>query len=189
MVSDVLSARPLPTPSPLVRLFRKIDRLGRALTLRAWRSPVRALDDWMEGESARDARWTLRDHPRYQIRFRTEARGQRIDCFVDYIASNDFLGLFCYVPIVFAPDRRAALLDLLDRLNGEVLFGSLGHHPEDGRVRFQYVIDAEGLRLSPAYVDLVVRHAEGALHGALPALMALSMRDEPVEALLRRTAS
>ncbi len=148
-----------------VKRFAFVERMfAFANRYRASGGVPRLLETWADARCVDEGyRWVKRRHPRYELQFEKHTRGQSLLVCVDYCAGNDFLGLFIYWPTKFEPGAFEHLYKTMNTVNLTNSYGNFELVPSSGRLRFRNSVDAEGVRLTPAFLDYMLDSGLGAI--------------------------
>jgi hypothetical protein len=81
-------------------------------------------------------------------------------------------------------ERRAAVTDLLNRINWNLALGGFETDPDDGEIRFRMVHDARFSELTQEVIEATMQHMLSAVEHFYPALMSVIWNDvAPEDAL------
>lgn len=73
-----------------------------------------------------------------------------------FVTIDDTLRLvccYCMLPVHVPADRRAAVADLINRINWPLVLGCLEMDPDDGEVRYRASVDVEGGQFAPRMLN------------------------------------
>jgi len=157
MIVNHMHASQRPANRPLLRNTNLVDRmLTFANRHRATGNVLHALETWIDELDILGSRWVKRDHPEYELAFDKDVRGQELRTFVDYNMQTDFLGISMYLRTRYEPATRAAVCEIINKVNVELLYGNLELLPDTGNLRFRFSIDAEGIRLTHTFLNFML---------------------------------
>ncbi len=158
MIVNHLHASQRPANRPTLRNTNLVERmLTFANRHRATGNVLHVLETWIDELDIPEYHWVKRDHPEYVLTFAKHVRGQELRTYVDYNIQTDYLGLYMYLPTRYEPDTRAAVCEIINKVNVEVRYGNLELLTDTAHLRFRLSIDAEGIRLTHTFLDFMLR--------------------------------
>ncbi len=104
-------------------------------------------------------------------------------------ADDDHLSVFSIAPAAVPPERRAAMAELVLRINFGLRVGAFDLDLDDGELRFRTAQDFEGVTVAPALVRQCLLYNLAAMDHHFEAIHAVMTGRTAAEALAaRRTA-
>lgn len=90
---------------------------------------------------------------------------------------------YSYLPTLVPEHRRAAMAELVCRINYHMVVGSFEMDPDDGETRLRTSLDAEGSELTTSWIRQLVHANVLQMDVFMPAISAVIDGDPPSEAV------
>lgn len=111
---------------------------------------------------------------REYLRAGWKGRNTRLDLVLDSREESDLTMCFVYLPVQVPEDRRAAVAELICRLNYRFHVGHLDLDFNDGEVRFRQSIDMEGGELTETMISNMIYTALGTCDDYFAVIMSVA---------------
>ena len=117
------------------------------------------------------------------LQFEFRGRTTTWPCFVR-LHDDQIVIVYSQLPTRVPPERRAAIAELITRLNYALPLGNLELDLTDGEVRFRASIDSAGVELDPSLIRNLLHANVTVTDRCLPAIEAVAAgRSEPAAAV------